>query len=82
MKNNTTIKSVLLASGGMDSTTLAYWLLSKGIKFIPLFIDYGQHCVKTEYETLCDVLPEDYRSRARVINVSDVYKNSKSRFFM
>ena len=35
---------VLLASGGMDSTVLAYDLASKGLNIIILFLDYGQHC--------------------------------------
>jgi 7-cyano-7-deazaguanine synthase len=73
------VNSVLLASGGLDSTTLAYWLREKNIQFCPVFIDYGQHCAKTELETLLDVLPQDYVSQVEIINVSDVYKGSKSR---
>jgi 7-cyano-7-deazaguanine synthase len=41
--------AVLLASGGIDSTVLAYKLVSEGVSLIPLFIDYGQHCKDTEY---------------------------------
>jgi 7-cyano-7-deazaguanine synthase len=44
-----------------------------------VFIDYGQHCAKTELETLLDVLPQDYVSQVEIINVSDVYRGSKSR---
>ncbi len=76
---NSKAKSALLASGGLDSTTLAYWLISKKIVFIPLFIDYGQHCAKTEYKTLIDVLPKDFIEKIQVIDVSGVYKNSRSR---
>ena len=79
MGNRSKIKSVLLASGGLDSTTLAYWLLCKQIFFIPLFIDYGQHCSQTEFETLNDVLPKRCSKLIEKINVSEVYKNSQSR---
>jgi len=72
------IDSVLLASGGLDSTTLAYWLRNKGIQFIPVFIDYGQHCAKTELSTLLRVLPSEYSNQLQVINISDVYKGSNS----
>lgn len=71
---------VLLASGGLDSTTMAYWLLSKKIDFVPLFINYGQHCATTEYETLQKVLPETYLDKIEHINISDIYKKSNSRF--
>jgi 7-cyano-7-deazaguanine synthase len=73
-------KGVLLASGGLDSTTMAYWLLSQQIDFVPLFINYGQHCAETEYETLVKVLPASCIEKIEVIDVSDIYKKSKSRF--
>jgi len=71
--------SVLLASGGLDSTTVAYWLQSKDIPFVPLFINYGQHCAETEYSTLCSVLPESYRGQVETVCIADVYKGAKSR---
>ena len=39
---------LLLASGGMDSTVLAYDLANKKQNIIILFIDYGQHCKEKE----------------------------------
>lgn len=72
-------KSVLLASGGLDSTTLAYWLIEQKMDFIPLFLNYGQHCSTTEYETLIRVLPNNYINKVEVINISDIYKYSSSR---
>ena len=71
---------ILLASGGLDSTTMAYWLLDKGIDFIPLFIKYGQHCVDTELETLKSVLPKTYLNKIEIIDISSVYKYSSSKF--
>lgn len=71
---------VLLASGGLDSTTMAYWLISNKIEFVPLFINYGQHCANTEYETLQNVLPDSYASNIEVIEITSVYKKSQSRF--
>lgn len=73
------ITSVLLCSGGLDSTTLAYWLRDRGKKFIPLFINYGQHCTDTEYESLHEALPREKFSEIVKIDVADVYKGTKSR---
>ena len=73
-----TADSVLLTSGGLDSTTLAYWLLEKGVSFVPLFLDYGQHCSATEYETASDVLPPSCQPIHR-LSIVDVYRESSSR---
>jgi 7-cyano-7-deazaguanine synthase len=70
---------LLLASGGLDSTTLAYWLRDKGKTVIPVFFDYGQHCVETEWDTLRDVLPHKGVESPTRINISDVFRGSRSR---
>ena len=51
---------LLMASGGLDSTVLAYKLLSEGKKILPLFINYGQHFFATEEERLIEVLPKEF----------------------
>lgn len=71
---------VLLASGGLDSTTMAYWLIAEQIDFVPLFINYGQHCVETEYQTLKEVLPASHLNKIEYMDISAIYKKSKSRF--
>ena len=53
MKN---FDGVLLASGGMDSTVLAYDLAQKSENIIVLFLDYGQHCAEKELDTLRKVI--------------------------
>lgn len=73
---------VLLASGGMDSTVLAYDLAQKGKSIILLFLDYGQHCVETEFQTLKKVAPELYKSNIRIIKIGDIYKESNSRMII
>ena len=73
------VKSILLCSGGVDSTTLAYWLIKKKINFIPLFIDYGQHCASTEYDTLINVLPIGIAKKVKRIQIRDIYEGSSSR---
>lgn len=73
---------VLLASGGMDSTVLAYDLANKDLNEIILFLDYGQHCVETEYKTLCKVIPKVYRNNVKIIKIGDIYKESNSRMIV
>lgn len=70
---------VLLASGGMDSTVLAYYLEQEGKNIILLFLDYGQHCVNKEYETLKKVAPIKFKEGIKVIKIGDIYKESNSR---
>ncbi|NLI13965.1 7-cyano-7-deazaguanine synthase [Pelotomaculum propionicicum] len=73
---------VLLASGGMDSTVLAYDLKKKGKNIILLFLDYGQHCMEKEYETLKRVVPVCYEKNIKTIKIGDVYKESHSRIII
>lgn len=73
---------LLLASGGMDSTVLAYKLLKEGKNIIILFINYGQHCREKEYQTLIKVLPSIFKENVRVINIGDVYRESNSRMIV
>lgn len=75
----TQANAVLLVSGGLDSTTLAYWLREKEVSFLPLFIDYGQHSAVTELGTLKEVLPADCLERLEKVNISDVYRGCESR---
>jgi 7-cyano-7-deazaguanine synthase len=70
-------EAILLASGGLDSTTLCYELLRDSILVRPLFIDYGQHCAETELATLRDVLPPGLI--VHVVDVSDLYAGTESR---
>lgn len=71
--------AVILASGGMDSTTLAYWLLARGIRALPVFINYGQHCANTERDTLRQALSAVDFPVIESIDVSEVYKGCGSR---
>ena len=71
---------ILLASGGLDSTTMAFWLLNEGIDFVPLFINYGQHCANTEFQTLKMVLPSTHIDKIEYIDVRSIYSKSSSKF--
>ncbi|MDQ1772871.1 7-cyano-7-deazaguanine synthase [Labilibaculum sp. A4] len=73
-------KGIILVSGGLDSTTLCYLFIKKNIEFIPLIINYGQHCFDTELKRLKSVLPNDYVERVEIIDVSQIYKYSNSKF--
>jgi 7-cyano-7-deazaguanine synthase len=72
-------EGVVLCSGGLDSTTLMYFLDNAGTQFLPLFLDYGQHCAKTELSTLQKVIPEKYVKRIVTLDISAIYRGGKSR---
>ena len=71
-------KAILLASGGLDSTTVAYQLASGDVDVTPIFFDYGQHCVEMEWNRVNEVLPERMQRPERY-DVSDIFKGSPSR---
>lgn len=73
---------LLLASGGMDSTVLAYELEKEDKNLIILFIDYDQHCEKKEFETLLEVIPLKYKDNIKIIKIGDVYRESHSRMIV
>lgn len=72
---------LLLASGGLDSTTLAYLLCANGHIVRPLFFDYGQHCVEKEWNTLQKLLHEKTLAPER-ISISGIFSGSKSRLIV
>jgi 7-cyano-7-deazaguanine synthase len=72
-------KALLLCSGGLDSTTLAFLLVRDEISFVPLFINYGQHCAETELSTAQSVLPPSVRLDLKRIDIADVYRGTPSR---
>ncbi|RWP94735.1 7-cyano-7-deazaguanine synthase [Mesorhizobium sp.] len=70
---------LLLCSGGLDSTTVAYWLRERGVGVVPIFFDYGQHCAEKEWATVQKVLPKDGMSRPTRIDISGIFSGSSSR---
>lgn len=68
----------LLASGGLDSTTVAYKLVEEGNEVQPIFFDYGQHSAETEWDRLNEVLPTQCLTPDRS-DISDVFRDSPSR---
>jgi 7-cyano-7-deazaguanine synthase len=72
-------QAVVMTSGGMDSTVLLYWAINRKYEITPLFVDYGQHCAKTELAALRANLPHDFRGAIEIVSVSDVFKASPSR---
>ena len=69
---------LLMASGGLDSTTVAYQLHAEGVAVRPVFFDYGQHCVEVEWAKVNEVLPSSM-ARPERLSVSDVFRGSRSR---
>jgi 7-cyano-7-deazaguanine synthase len=74
--------AILLSSGRLDSTTLAYWLSERDVQFAPVFLDYGQHCVEKEWETLNLVLPSRRGVAPERIDVSGIFRGSQSRLIV
>ncbi|KTE76156.1 7-cyano-7-deazaguanine synthase [Sphingopyxis sp. A083] len=72
---------LLLASGGLDSTTVAFGLHAEEVDVVPLFFDYGQHCVETEWSRVNEVLPAEMKRPMRV-NISELFHGSKSRLIV
>ena len=72
---------LLLASGGLDSTTLAYWLVDRGYMVRPLFFDYGQHCVEKEWATVSNVLRTKTWPPERV-QINGIFSGSSSRLIV
>lgn len=70
--------AILLTSGGLDSTTVAYQLVRDGVDVWPLFFDYGQHCVEVEWSRLQEVLPREVRQPERVC-IAGIFQGSNSR---
>jgi 7-cyano-7-deazaguanine synthase len=75
-------KTLLLCSGGLDSTTLAYWLRERHFEIIPMFLDYGQHCVEKEWDTLRQVLPTEGVYSPERVDVSGIFRGSRSRLIV
>lgn len=71
-------RALVMVSGGLDSTTVCYLLAAQDIETHPIFFDYGQHCVETEWANVNDLLPEQSLAPER-LDISDVFRGSTSR---
>jgi 7-cyano-7-deazaguanine synthase len=67
-----------MASGGLDSTTLAYWLVQRNYEVVPIFVDYGQHAASTELGCVTSLLPPEAASRTVTITLEGVVAASAS----
>lgn len=69
-------QALLLASGGLDSTTVAYQLVSADVDVTPIFFDYGQHCVDVEWSRVNEVLPSSMRPPER-FDISSIFRGRR-----
>lgn len=69
------MKTILLLSGGIDSTTLMYDLRSTESLAGCLFVDYGQPAAAKEWETV-QGLTADSRATTKCIQLSGVRKQT------
>lgn len=51
-------KAILLFSGGIDSTVLLFWLISRNFEVFPLFINYGQKSYEGELKAVNKILKD------------------------
>lgn len=72
-------RAILLASGGLDSTTVAFWLHDRRVTAQPVFFDYGQHCAEKEWSTLNIVMSDLPFLQPVRIDISGVFAGSTSR---
>lgn len=72
---------IVLTSGGLDSTTVAYFLAERGYRIQPVFFDYGQHCAEKEWELVNSVLPPGVLPPERNC-LTDLFRASKSRLIV
>lgn len=66
--------AVCLASGGLDSIVCLHLLKSKGIRALPLFVDYGQRNKRQEFNSLLRNVREAKFAKPIVLDVSDFGK--------
>lgn len=74
-------RALVMVSGGLDSTTVCYLLVSQGTEVRPVFFDYGQHCAETEWAKINEVLPDTVLPPER-LDISDIFKGSTSRMIV
>jgi 7-cyano-7-deazaguanine synthase len=74
--------TVVMVSGGLDSTVLTHWMLNSGLDPTPVFFDYGQHCAATELAFARSVLPPKTASRLEVLTLDGVFRHSQSRLIV
>lgn len=82
VKSTVHYDSLLLMSGGLDSTTLAYDLIDQNKSVLPIFLDYGQHFKERELDSLLKVLPKTLKPHLRVVNISDIFEYSPSKMII
>lgn len=61
----------LSLSGGLDSTTLLYFLKEEGFEVRPVFFDYGSKHNPYEYLAACVILSAAQMDRPQVINLAE-----------
>jgi 7-cyano-7-deazaguanine synthase len=70
--------SLVLVSGGIDSTTLVFYLSKKNLNILCIFFNYGQVSFKAELEALKNVLPSSLLHNLKVIDISFIFEKKNS----
>ena len=70
---------VALTSGGLDSTVMAYLLVSRGYEVFPLFVDYGQQASAKELAAARKILPKQCGRSVKLVRIPALAANTHSR---
>ena len=62
-------RTVLLISGGIDSTVLLYRLIEEGHHVMPLFVNYGQITMNGELAAINTILGPELKSRLVILEL-------------
>jgi 7-cyano-7-deazaguanine synthase len=65
-------RTILLISGGLDSSSLLFWALHRGYEVLPLFVDYGQATQPAEWQAVCALLELAGLSACRPVSLPNV----------
>lgn len=80
VEKSQTNKVLILLSGGIDSTSLVHYYLSKGEKIEAIFFDYGQLSCEREYQSAI-AISKHYDIQIQRVNLGFTIRDQKGEFY-
>jgi 7-cyano-7-deazaguanine synthase in queuosine biosynthesis len=74
------MKTVVMVSGGIDSSTLVYFMMTRSLPehITPLYINYGQFCGPTELQSITRILDGLGLAQLEIVDISSIFSSSQS----